>query len=98
MFQKVNVPILGVAENMSHFLDPSGQKHLLFGSGGGIATAERLGAPFMGEVPLAQDIREGGDKGVPVVVGDPGGAVARVFTAMAESLLATLEKAASRPM
>ncbi len=98
MFQKVNVPILGVAENMSHFVDPSGQKHLLFGSGGGIATAERLGTVLLGEVPLAQSIREGGDKGVPIVIGEPGGATAGVFTGIALALLATLEKAGSRPM
>jgi len=98
MFQKVNVPILGVAENMSHFVDSAGKKHLLFGSGGGIATAERLGTAFLGDVPLAQEIREGGDRGVPVVVGDPGGAVSAVFSRIAEALLATLEKAGSRPM
>jgi ATP-binding protein involved in chromosome partitioning len=98
MFQKVNVPILGVAENMSHFVDSAGKKHLLFGSGGGIATAERLGAAYLGDVPLAQEIREGGDRGVPVVVGDPGGAVSAVFARIAEALLATLEKAGSRPM
>ncbi len=98
MFQKVNVPILGVAENMSHFLDPSGRKHLLFGSGGGIATAAKLGTAFLGEVPLDQRIREGGDKGVPVVVGDPAGAASVVFVGIAQALLATLEKAGSRPM
>lgn len=98
MFQKVNVPVLGVAENMSHFVDPAGNKHLLFGSGGGIATAERLGSVYLGEVPLAQQIREGGDRGVPVVVADPGGAASGVFTGIAEALLATLDKAGSRPL
>jgi ATP-binding protein involved in chromosome partitioning len=98
MFQKVNVPVLGVAENMSHFVDPSGQKHMLFGSGGGVATAQKLATAFLGEVPLLQQIREGGDRGVPVVVGDPKGAASAVFTGIAEALLATLEKAGSRPM
>ena len=98
MFQKVNVPILGVAENMSHFTDPSGQRHALFGSGGGIATAGRLGAPLLGQVPLAPEIREGGDRGIPVVVADPGGAVAGVFRSIAEALLEALEKPASRAM
>lgn len=98
MFQKVNVPILGVAENMSHFVDPSGKKHLLFGSGGGIATAERLGTVLLGEVPLSQDIREGGDRGEPVVVSDPEGSAAGVFRSIAESLLASLEHAGSRAM
>ncbi len=98
MFQKVNVPIMGVAENMSHFVDPTGKKHMLFGSGGGIATAGRLGTVLLGQVPLASEIREGGDKGVPIVVSDPDGATAGVFREIAESLLRTLEKPPSRPM
>jgi ATP-binding protein involved in chromosome partitioning len=98
MFQKVNVPILGVAENMSHFVDATGQKVPIFGSGGGIATAERLGTVLMGQVPLIAAIREGGDKGTPVVVGDPSGEAAAVFRAIAESLLEMLAKDRSRPM
>jgi ATP-binding protein involved in chromosome partitioning len=98
MFQKVNVPILGVAENMSHFIDPSGQKHLLFGSGGGIATAERLGTVLLGQVPLIPEIREGGDKGMPVVVSEPEGAAAVVFRGIAEALLQMLAKDGSSPM
>jgi ATP-binding protein involved in chromosome partitioning len=98
MFQKVNVPILGVAENMSHFVDASGQKVPIFGSGGGIATAERLGTVLMGQVPLIAAIREGGDKGTPVVVGDPSGEAAGVFRGIAESLLEKLAKDRSRPM
>ena len=98
MFQKVNVPIMGVAENMSHFVDPTGKKHMLFGSGGGIATAGRLGTVLLGQVPLASEIREGGDKGVPIVVSDPDGATAAVFREIAESLLRMLEKPPSRPM
>jgi len=98
MFQKVNVPILGVAENMSHFVDPVGKKHLLFGSGGGIATAERLGTVLLGEVPLSQSIREGGDRGEPIVVSDPEGSAAGIFRSIAEALLATLEKPGSRAM
>jgi ATP-binding protein involved in chromosome partitioning len=98
MFQKVNVPILGVAENMSHFTDPAGQRHALFGSGGGIATAERLGTVLLGQVPLAAEIREGGDRGMPVVVANPGGAAAAVFRGIAEALLEMLDKPASRPM
>jgi ATP-binding protein involved in chromosome partitioning len=98
MFQKVNVPILGVAENMSHFTDPTGQRHALFGSGGGIATAERLGTVLLGQVPLATEIREGGDRGMPVVVANPEGAAAGVFRGIAEALLQMLDKPASRPM
>ncbi len=98
MFQKVNVPILGVAENMSHFVDGAGQKIAIFGSGGGIATAERLGTVLLGQVPLIPAIREGGDKGTPVVVSDPGSAAAGVFRGIAEALLEMLAKDRSRPM
>jgi len=98
MFKKVNVPILGVAENMSHFTDASGQRQMIFGSGGGIATAERLGTSLLGQVPLIPAIREGGDRGMPVVVSEPGSPAAGVFRAMAETLLELLAKDASRPM
>ena len=68
------------------------------GAGGGIATAERLGTVLLGQVPLVQAIREGGDRGIPVVVGEPGGPEAAVFASIADALLITLEKARSRPM
>ncbi len=60
MFQKVNVPLLGVAENMSYFIDPAGQKHPLFGEGGGAITAAKLGTELLGQIPLLAEIREGG--------------------------------------
>jgi ATP-binding protein involved in chromosome partitioning len=90
MFQKVNVPLLGVAENMSWFSDPAGKKHILFGEGGGLVTAERLGTVLLGQVPLFQEIREGGDQGRPIVVADPKGMAAAVFHGIAEALLARL--------
>ncbi len=92
MFQKVNVPILGVVENMSYFVDPAGQRHALFGTGGGIATAERLGTRLLGEVPLVPAIREGGDRGVPLVVSEPEHPAAEIFREIAEALLATYAK------
>ena len=98
MFQKVNVPVIGVAENMSYFVDPAGQKHALFGAGGGIATAERLGTVLLGQVPLIPAIREGGDRGMPIVVTEPEGAAAGVFRGIAEALLAMAQKAPSRAM
>ncbi len=97
MFQKVNVPLLGVAENMSWFLDPAGARHELFGSGGGIATAERLGTVLLGQVPLIPEIRAGGDTGVPTVVAAPHGAAGEVFRGIAAALLATLQRPAPRP-
>ena len=92
MFQKVNVPLLGVAENMSYFMDPAGQKHTLFGSGGGIVTAEKLGTTLLGQVPLIPEIRAGGDSGEPVVVSDPTGTAGRIFREIAETLLVRLAK------
>lgn len=90
MFQKVNVPLLGVAENMSYFLDPAGNKHELFGSGGGAAIAEKLGTLLLGQVPLVPAIREGGDAGRPVVVSAPQSPVAGIFRDLAATLLLRL--------
>jgi ATP-binding protein involved in chromosome partitioning len=95
MFQKVNVPIIGVAENMSYFVDPAGHRHEIFGSGGGIATAERLGTALLGQVPLVPSIREGGDRGEPIVVSEPEGLAGGVFRAIAEALLRLADKPAS---
>jgi ATP-binding protein involved in chromosome partitioning len=92
MFQKVNVPLIGVAENMSYFLDPAGQKHTLFGTGGGIVTAEKLGTTLLGQVPLIPAIREGGDAGEPIVVSSPQSAAANVFREIGETLLARLAR------
>ena len=94
MFQKVNVPLLGVAENMSYFIDPSGRKHEIFGSGGGIVTAERLGTGLLGQVPLLPEIRAGGDAGMPIVVTAPASPAAKVFRTIAETLLARLKQPA----
>jgi ATP-binding protein involved in chromosome partitioning len=90
MFQKVNVPLLGVAENMSFFVDPAGNKHALFGVGGGIATAEKLGTSLLGQVPLVPEIRAGGDTGTPIVVSAPDSAAAIVFREIGETLLSRL--------
>jgi len=92
MFQKVNVPLLGVAENMSYFVDPAGIRHALFGEGGGIITAEKLGTVLLGQIPLIPEIREGGDRGIPIVVGAPESLAAVKFREMAEVLLARLVK------
>lgn len=94
MFQKVNVPLLGVAENMSYFVDPSGTKHALFGSGGGIVAAERLGTSLLGQVPLISEIREGGDAGLPIVVKSPESPAAQTFRQIADTLLARLAQPA----
>jgi ATP-binding protein involved in chromosome partitioning len=91
MFQKVNVPLLGVAENMSWFEDANGTRQALFGEGGGVATAEQLGTSLLGQVPLFPEIRAGGDSGEPVVVSSPESKPAQVFQNIAETLLARLK-------
>jgi len=87
MFRKVNVPLLGVAENMSFFVDPAGVRHALFGEGGGARTAAALGTELLGQVPLLPEIRAGGDSGQPVVVTHPDGPAAATFRTIAQSLL-----------
>jgi ATP-binding protein involved in chromosome partitioning len=86
MFEKVNVPILGIVENMSYFTTPNGERVEIFGHGGGRAEAERQGIPFLGEIPIFTEIRESGDRGVPVVVAHPGGAPAGSFISIAKGL------------
>ena len=98
MFQKVNVPLLGVAENMSYFTDPAGIRHTLFGSGGGVLTAEKLGTTLLGQVPLFPEIRAGGDTGEPITVSAPQSAAAAVFRDIAETLLTRLETRTPRQM
>jgi ATP-binding protein involved in chromosome partitioning len=93
MFRKVNVPLLGVAENMSYFTDPAGQRHHLFGEGGGARTAEALGTVLLGQVPLLPEIQLAGDAGKPVVVSNPEGAAAAAFRSIAQSLLDRLATA-----
>ena len=87
MFDKVSVPVLGVAENMSYLLEEAtGERQYLFGEGGGRATADYLEVPLLGQVPLDGRIREGGDMGVPIVLSDPDLPCAEAFNAIAASL------------
>jgi ATP-binding protein involved in chromosome partitioning len=80
MFNRVNVPVLGVVENMSYFLCPEcGTRSDIFGHGGARREAERLGVPFLGEVPLHMEIREKSDAGLPVVATAPDGPHARIY-------------------
>ncbi|PTY03206.1 chromosome partitioning protein [Opitutaceae bacterium EW11] len=92
MFQKVNVPLIGVAENMSFFVDPAGIRHDLFGEGGGASTAQSLGTALLGQVPLIPEIRTGGDQGVPIVVGSPESEAAETFRQIAHAMLARVAK------
>jgi ATP-binding protein involved in chromosome partitioning len=83
MFQKVNVPILGIVENMSYYMTPNGDRIELFGHGGGRTEAARQNAPFLGEIPIYIEIREGGDSGQPIVVTSADSAAGRAFVDVA---------------
>ncbi len=97
MFKKTQVPILGVVENMSVFICPDcGHAHHIFGHGGARETAEKVGAPFLGEIPLVPRIRETSDAGTPVMAVAPDGPEALAFLAVAEKVAAAL-KTADRP-
>lgn len=86
MFEKVNVPVLGLVENMSFFTAPDGSRIEIFGHGGGQREAQRRNLPFLGEIPIFTAIREGGDSGIPIVVGAPGTPPASAFLQIARSL------------
>jgi ATP-binding protein involved in chromosome partitioning len=90
MFQKVNVPILGIIENMSYYTTPSGERVEIFGHGGGHTEAGRQNVPFLGEVPIFQEIREGGDRGLPVAVSAPEKPAGKPFIEIAADLIKSL--------
>ncbi len=91
MFRKVEVPLLGIIENMSYFLAPdTGARYDIFGHGGAKSEAERIGVPFLGEVPLTIDIRERSDAGTPVVASDPEGPSAKIYRDIAARVWAEL--------
>src|SRR6187397_1462378 len=87
MFKKVDVPLLGIVENMSYFIAPdTGKRHEIFGHGGARREAERLGVTFLGEVPLEMGIRESSDAGTPVVVSKPDGPEAKIYRDIASKV------------
>jgi ATP-binding protein involved in chromosome partitioning len=92
MCQKVNIPILGVVENMSYFIDTAGVRHELFGKGGGQAVAAFASAPLLAQVPIDQSVREWADKGTPVVQAAPESPIAKVFVELAERLVDRIEE------
>ena len=96
MFQRVNVPVLGIVENMSWFECPHcGKPTPIFGTGGGKRLADELELPLLGEIPLYPRIHESGDRGTPIVVADPDAAASRALRALAERVTAALGSAAS---
>ncbi len=91
MFQKLKVPILGVIENMSYFIAPdTGNRYEIFGRGGGKRVAERMGVPFLGEVPLDPRVREGGDTGRPIVIEAPDSPAGKALKDIGKSLAAKI--------
>lgn len=91
MFEKLNVPVFGIIENMSYFVCPCcNTRTEIFGHGGAKEAADELGLSFLGEVPLHTSIRQGGDNGVPVTVAEPGSVQAQAFRQIAERVAARL--------
>jgi ATP-binding protein involved in chromosome partitioning len=98
MFEKTHVPILGVVENMAYFPDPAtGEPIPIFGRGGAKATAEALGAPFLGEIPIELALRQACDDGRPFVAEGGDSAASKAFLAMAERVLDTLDHTSLKP-
>ncbi len=98
MFETVSVPVLGVVENMSYFIAPdTGTRYDIFGEGGGERLAEQYGVPFLGAIPLGIEVREGGDKGVPVVVSQPDSPQAQAFRHVAEEVARQVSIEAMKP-
>ena len=100
MYQKLNIPVLGLIENMSHFVCPNcNHESDIFGKGGGENLAGELSVAFLGRIPIYEPIRIGGDTGVPITIGEPQSAAGRAFKATAERLAAQLSIAAfKRPI
>ncbi len=94
MFKVLNVPIIGVVENMSYLELPDGTKMDVFGSGGGEALSKEANVPFLGTIPMDPDIRKGGDAGSPIVIALPDSASAKAMTSIAEKVAASLSVAA----
>jgi ATP-binding protein involved in chromosome partitioning len=92
MFEQVRIPVLGIVENMSYFTCPNcSERHQIFGSGGGEELAKRFGSKLLGQIPLSTSVREGGDAGVPIVVGEPAGLQAGAFKEVAENIVAQIK-------
>ena len=97
MFQQVDVPVLGVIENMSYYLcGKCGRRHEIFAHGGGARFANALDVPFLGEVPMVRQIREGGDTANPILVANPGHPVSATFKSIAASIIARLANSHDR--
>ncbi|MGB3615217.1 MAG: Mrp/NBP35 family ATP-binding protein [Elainellaceae cyanobacterium] len=96
MFQQLGVSVLGIVENMSYFVPPDlpDRQYDIFGSGGGAKTSEELGLPLLGCIPLEMSLREGGDRGVPIVIDQPESASAKALRNVAQQVAARVSVAA----
>jgi ATP-binding protein involved in chromosome partitioning len=95
MFRKLNVPVLGIVENMSYFVAPdTGARYAIFGEGGGERVAEEFGVPLLARIPLEMETRKGGDAGIPITVSAPGSAQAAAFRGLADAVKARVDAVA----
>jgi ATP-binding protein involved in chromosome partitioning len=97
MAEKVNLPVVGVIENMSWFTGDDGKRYEIFGAGGGQALADTLGVPLLGQIPLVPALRAGGDTGQPISVTDPDSEAAQAFAVIAERLDAAAPRRIRHP-
>lgn len=99
MFETVNVPVLGIIENMSYFVPPDMPEkcYYIFGQGGGKRLAEEFKVPFLGEIPLGIEVREAGDSGVPIVISKPGSLQAQAFKKVSEEIARQVSIEAMKP-
>jgi len=96
MFEEVNVPVLGVVENMSYYLcRKCGHRHEIFAHGGGARLARTLGVPFLGELPIVRELREGGDHAQPLVATQPDHPISAAFKSIASNIIERIERAAT---
>lgn len=87
MFQRVNVPALGIIENMSYFQSPDGSREYIFGKDGGKKMSEEFKVKLLGEIPLSTKVRTGGDEGIPIVTGDNNNDVSKIFKSIARDMI-----------
>jgi ATP-binding protein involved in chromosome partitioning len=93
MFEEVHVPVLGVVENMSYYLcRKCNHRHEIFAHGGGARLAESLNVPFLGELPLVRELREGGDHASPMVAANPGHPISAAFKSIASKVIEGLDR------
>ncbi|GIU81473.1 MAG: MRP family ATP-binding protein [Acidobacteria bacterium] len=99
MFETVNVPILGIVENMSYFIPPDApeKRYYIFGQGGGKKLAEEFNVPFLGEIPLGMEVREASDNGVPIAISNPGSPQAQAFRKVSEEIARQVSIEAMKP-